>query len=90
MIHGSRLRLYADSQLNVTVDIQQQKQHDAKGSLYSIESIVDVNENTQEVLIKWIGFPDEMNTWEPLAEIEAVATKTVIRLSTKKASSNRI
>ena len=41
MIHGSRLRLYADSQLNVTEDIQQQKQHDAQGSPYSIESIVD-------------------------------------------------
>ena len=36
LIHGSRLRLYADSQLNVTVDIQQQKQHDAQGGLYSI------------------------------------------------------
>ena len=59
--------------MNVTVDIQQQKQHDAQGGLYSIESIVDVNEDTQEVLIKWIGFTDEMSTWEPLAEIEAVA-----------------
>jgi hypothetical protein len=74
-IHGSRLLLYADSQFNVIVDIQQQKQHDAQGGLYSIESIVDVNEDTQEILIEWTGFPDEMNTWEPLAEFEAMAPK---------------
>jgi hypothetical protein len=60
MKHGSRLRLYSDSKLDVTVDVQQQKQHNAQGGLYSIESIVDVNEDTQEILIKWIGLPDEM------------------------------
>ena len=61
--------------MNVTVDIQQQKQHDYQVGLYSIESIVDVNEVTQEDFIKWIGFSDEMKPWEPLAEFEAVAPK---------------
>jgi hypothetical protein len=56
MIHGSRLHLYADSQLNVTVDIQQQKQHDAQGGLYSIESIVDVNEDTKRFLLNGSDF----------------------------------
>lgn len=37
-------------------------------SEYNVESIVDkrVKKDTVEYLIKWIGFPNNDNTWEPL------------------------
>ena len=41
----------------------------------SNESIVNMNKGTQEVLIKWIGFPDEINTWETEDEAESVEPK---------------
>jgi hypothetical protein len=47
----SRLKYYADKDLNVTVELKQQFIHDKK--------------DKEEFLLKWLGYDKEQSTWEP-------------------------
>jgi hypothetical protein len=93
VVHGERMKLYADSSLNVTDAIKLQKSFDDES--FIIEKILDVKDNY--CLIKWLGFDDSENSWEPMAVIvqdapklldafqqQALASKTEAPVSRRK------
>ncbi|KAF0722456.1 hypothetical protein Ae201684_018399 [Aphanomyces euteiches] len=65
--HASRLKFYADTDLNVTADILAHVAHNSEG--YEVESIVDARISAKtksfEVLIKWRDLEAAENSWEP-------------------------
>ena len=67
--HTSRLKLYADSSLELTADLLQH----AETTTYRFEveqlKRLRQGENGQEILVSWRGFPESMDTWEPLDNI---------------------
>ncbi|KAE9037711.1 hypothetical protein PR002_g6407 [Phytophthora rubi] len=77
-VHGSRLKFYCDSSLNVTAEL---KEHVAKqGIVLGVRAIVNHRNNPVsnewEVQVAWIGLEDVENSWEPLRRIYAdVPTK---------------
>ncbi|OWZ05895.1 LOW QUALITY PROTEIN: hypothetical protein PHMEG_00021933 [Phytophthora megakarya] len=65
-VHGSRLKFYCDSSLNVTAEL---KEHVAKqGIVLGVRA--SITGSTQwEVQVAWIGLEDVENSWEPLRSI---------------------
>jgi hypothetical protein len=68
--HATRLRLYKDKELNVTVtaELAQAAEH-YDPQLYVLSKILDAPYNKQEMfhelLVAWRGFPVGEATWEP-------------------------
>jgi hypothetical protein len=69
--HIERLRLYADSQLDVDVDVKSQYCFD--NVKYEIEQFLDVRRNTIngefEMLTNWKGFEHDQDSWEPIGTL---------------------
>jgi len=65
VVHGERMKLYADSSLDVTEAIKLQKSFDDES--FIIEQILDVKDDL--CLIKWLGFTEVENSWEPIQVI---------------------
>ena len=70
-VHGERMKLYADSSLDITEAIKLQKSFDDES--FIIEKILDVKDD--KCLIKWLGFTDVENSWEPMHVILSDAPK---------------
>ena len=64
-VHGERMKMYADSSLEVTEAIKLQKSFDDES--FIIEQILDIKED--HCFIKWLGFTDVENSWEPMQVI---------------------
>ena len=63
--HASRIKFYHDATLDITEDL---KEHISVQDLsYDIEAIKCHRKNmcNTEFLVKWVGFSDDENTWEP-------------------------
>jgi hypothetical protein len=70
-VHGERMKLYADSSLDVTEEIKLQKSFDDES--FIIEKLLDIKDDL--CLIKWLGFSDAENSWEPIQVIMNDAPK---------------
>ncbi len=66
LVHGSRMRLYHESLLDVTEKMKVQKSFDDES--FIIEKVLEQKDN--KVLIKWKGFSEKENTWEPIEVIQ--------------------
>jgi hypothetical protein len=65
------MKLYADSSLELTEAIKLQKSFDDES--FIIEKIIDIK--ADHCLIKWLGFTDAENSWEPIQVIQEDAPK---------------
>ena len=66
-VHAQRIRMYADSTLEVTTDLRDQAAHDMLE--YFPDSIVgwrEGDEGTLELKIHWLGLESSEDSWEPL------------------------
>jgi transposase InsO family protein len=68
-VHGSRLKFYHDSDLNVTAELRQHVGN--QGIVLGVRAIVAhrFNRETQvwELCVSWQGLDDAENSWEPIA-----------------------
>jgi hypothetical protein len=66
--HDSRLRFYADASLDVTADLLSHIAHNNQG--YDVRALMDLRYDLEAkrflVLVSWLGFEAQDNTWEPL------------------------
>eukprot|EP00644_Phytophthora_capsici_P019272 jgi/Phyca11/132445/e_gw1.167.10.1 len=71
-VHGSRLKFYHDSDLNVTAEIRQHVRN--QGIVLDVRDVLQhrFNETTQEweLLVAWRGLQDEENSWEPFESMK--------------------
>ena len=65
-VHVSRIRMFADSKLNVTETLIESAQHDARA--FEVRDIVRhrTEDGKLELLVHWLGFTKEDRTWEPV------------------------
>ena len=67
--HVQRLRIYADSQLNITEDIKNQAAYDDK---FFVQELVDWREDDDgrlQLRVSWLGFTASEDTWEPIQSL---------------------
>jgi hypothetical protein len=71
VVHGDRVRFFADDQLNITEEIKDQFTYD--NASYEVEQFRDCRLNTDthqvEFLVDWKGFSQTESTWEPLQNL---------------------
>ena len=65
-VHVSRIRMFADSKLDVTETLVESAQHDARD--FEVKDIVDhrIEDNALELLVHWLGFTAADRTYEPV------------------------
>jgi hypothetical protein len=65
-VHVSRIRMFADTKLNVTDTLIESAQHDARD--FEVKDIIDhrVEDGALELLVHWLGFTAADRTYEPV------------------------
>ena len=65
-------------------------QHDA--AQFEVEDILGtrVNRGTVEVLVSWLGFPDEYDSWEPAESLAEYVPKLVLAELGKRRDDNEL
>jgi hypothetical protein len=67
-VHSTRLRFYHDASLDVTAGLLGQIALNELG--YDVQSIKDIRYSSEtkqyQVLVSWLGFESDDDTWEPL------------------------
>ena len=84
-VHGERMKLYADSSLDVTEAIKLQKSFDDES--FIIEKILDIKDD--HCLIQWLGFTEEENSWEPIQVILNDAPKLLEAFQQEQVSASK-
>ena len=93
-VHSSRIRLFADKDLNTTSTLVESAVHDL--DWYEMKKILkyrtadesdnDLPTGTLEFLIEWLGFPKTEATWEPEAHLIADRKRFLLRYLRKNKS----
>ena len=67
--HVSRIRMFADSKLDVTETLIESAQHDARD--FEVKDIVGhrIEDNSLELLVHWLGFTAADRTYEPVGNL---------------------
>ena len=70
-VHGDRVRFYDDRFLHVTEEMKSQLSYD--NSSFEVDELRNSRLNPQidelELLVKWRGFSEVENTWEPVQKL---------------------
>ena len=76
-VHLQRITRFAGADLEKTVDLIESAQHDALQ--YEVEEISDVRvkEGKVQLLIRWLGFTEEDDSWEPAVDMFGYVPKLV-------------
>jgi hypothetical protein len=72
VFHVSQLKPFVSSSSPVTVTSPPPVYADKSGSIYEVETILAKKRvgKTWKYLVKWTGYDDSENTWEPLAHVQ--------------------
>ena len=65
------LRIFADRSLNITEELRRQLQHD-DGAWFIVSEIRDWRKQPRkliELLVRWEGFDDDSDSWEPISSL---------------------
>ena len=69
-VHVARLRFYSDSALEITSDLKEVFQHTFNQGEFEMEALLNMGESHDGsgyvVRVRWAGFEEEEDTWEPL------------------------
>ena len=80
-VHAARLKFYSDADLNVSAELLDYIRYAQQG--FEIEKILeyrwDRSHKIWELKIRWLGFPPDQDSWEPLSDIATDAKRTVIK-----------
>jgi hypothetical protein len=81
IVHGDRIRYFADDQLKISEEIKDQFAYD--NASYEVEQFTGcrINPNTQQIefLVDWKGFSQAESSWEPLQTLWADVPNAVQR-----------
>ena len=68
-VHVSRIRMFADSKLNVTDTLIESTQHDARA--FEVKDIVGhrIEDGKLELLVHWLGFSAADRSYEPISKL---------------------
>ena len=77
-VHLQRITRFAGADLEKTVELVESAQHDALQ--YEVEEILDVRvkEGKVQLLISWLGFTEEDDSWEPAVDMFDYVPKMVL------------
>ena len=77
VVHTSRLDFYADSSLDITVELKNVIAHHDQG--HEVEQLVALKRDGVHILVqcKWLGLEAAENTWELLQEIHSSVPRLV-------------
>ena len=78
-VHAQRMKMFADQSYEVTEDIRNQVAYDTE---FNVEKFVDWRENDSgelELRVRWLGFQDNEDSWEPIGRMHADVPETTIR-----------
>jgi Integrase core domain/Chromo (CHRromatin Organisation MOdifier) domain len=69
-VHCTRIKFYHDASLGVTEELKSHLQYQ-DSTLFVIEQLLEFREvrGQVQVLVKWMGFDEGENTWEPVTTI---------------------
>ena len=72
-VHVARLRFYADSELDVTSDLKDVFQHSFGQGEHEMEAVLNIgpahDDSGYLVRVRWAGFEEDEDTWQPLSEV---------------------
>jgi len=89
-VHAEQLKLYSESDLNVTEELRNQIAHNDEK--FEIDEILDIEYKEKYgrymILIRWKNFGDDENTWEFIDEIWET-TRDVVKNYLKKKDSKK-
>ena len=75
VFHVSQLKPYVSSSSSVTVTSPPPLYADKRGGVYEVEAIIAKKRvgKSWRYLVKWMGYDETENTWEPLAHVRHLA-----------------
>ncbi|TDH65081.1 hypothetical protein CCR75_009270 [Bremia lactucae] len=81
----SRLKLYADSSLNITEDLQAHIAHNHEG--HDTEILLEAHYDTEsdQLFVKWRGLSEHENSWEPVQNLLEDVPAVVKRFAAENA-----
>ena len=71
-VHVARVRFCADSKLDVTSELKDVFQHTFGQGEHVMEAILNIGparDSGNLVRVRWAGFDEDEDTWQPLAEV---------------------
>ena len=69
--HAQMLKPYADADLDVTAQLRESLQHD-DGSSFRVQDIISWRKQQRqevELLVRWVGFDEATDSWQPFATL---------------------
>jgi hypothetical protein len=71
IVHASRLKFYSETLDNIAEEVISDSLSISKQEYFQIDSLLDIRKVRKgyEVLVQWLGFSDEDNSWEPIESL---------------------
>jgi hypothetical protein len=68
-VHAQRMKVFADASIDVTEDIKNSAAYDASSFVDSIVGHRENDEHSIDLRVRWSGFEENEDTWEPVEQL---------------------